>query len=27
LTGGQLSLFGETTFHSRKRYPRGEDET
>ena len=27
LTGGQLSLFGETTFRSRKRYPRGEDET
>jgi len=27
LTGGQLSLFGEHTFHSRKRYPRKEDET
>ena len=27
LTGGQLSLFGEPTFRSRKRYPRGEDET
>ena len=27
LTGGQLSLFGETTFHSRKRYPRSENET
>ena len=27
LTGGQLSLFGETTFHSRKRYHRREDET
>ena len=27
LTGGQLSLFGETTFRSRKRYVRSEDET
>jgi uncharacterized protein (DUF488 family) len=27
LTGGQLSLFGEHTFHSRKRYQRKEDET
>ena len=27
LTGGQLPLFGETTFRSRKRYPRSEDET
>ena len=27
LTGGQLSLFGETTFRSRKRYHRREDET
>ncbi len=26
LTGGQLSLFGEPTFRSRKRYPRSEDE-
>jgi uncharacterized protein (DUF488 family) len=26
LTGGQLSLFGEPTFRSRKRYPRGEED-
>ena len=27
LTGGQLDLFGEPIFRSRKRYPRSEDET